>query len=59
MDIEDAPPTSDADVCISATTSSARMAFAAVSGGMLSFLSFHTLFSPLHGSLTLYTVTQI
>ncbi|XP_073323850.1 death-inducer obliterator 1 isoform X2 [Pagrus major] len=29
MDMEDAPPTSDADVCISATTSSARMASAA------------------------------
>ncbi|XP_042261447.1 death-inducer obliterator 1-like isoform X2 [Thunnus maccoyii] len=29
LDMEDAPPTSDADVCISATTSSARMASAA------------------------------
>ncbi|XP_049417155.1 death-inducer obliterator 1 isoform X1 [Epinephelus fuscoguttatus] len=29
MDMEDAPPTSDGDVCISATTSSARMASAA------------------------------
>lgn len=45
MDMEDAPPTSDADVCISANTSSARMASAAVSGGMLSFLSFHTFLS--------------
>lgn len=45
MDMEDAPPTSDADVCISANNSSARMASAAVSGGMLSFLSFHTFLS--------------
>lgn len=45
MDIDDAPSASDADVCISATTSSARMASAAVSGGMVSFLSFHTFFT--------------
>lgn len=43
MDIEDAPPTSDTDVCIPAITSSAHMASAAVSGGMLSFLRFHAL----------------
>ncbi len=46
MDIEDAPPTSDADVCISTTSSSARMASAAVSAGKLSFRSFHTLLFP-------------
>lgn len=46
VDMEDAPPASDADVCISANTSSSRMA-SAVSGSMLFFSSFHT-FSPLH-----------
>lgn len=44
MDMEDAPPTSDTDVCNSAATSASRMASAAVSGGMLSSFNFHTLF---------------
>ena len=42
MDMDDAPPTSDADVCISATSSASRMGSATVSGGELLFCNFHT-----------------
>lgn len=35
MDVDDAPPASDADVCIPAASSSARLASAPVSGGGL------------------------
>lgn len=45
MDMEDAPPTSDADVCISTTTSSTRMASSAVSGGAAYFQLSHFSFT--------------
>lgn len=45
MDVDDVPPASDADVCIPAASSSARMASAPVSGGGLLFLNFHTVYT--------------
>lgn len=58
MDMEDAPPTSDADVCISVTPSSSRMASATVSGGKLFFYHFHTFLSPCMSHVNVLSVNK-
>lgn len=53
IDVDDAPPPSDADVCIPATSSAPRSAsaLAAVSGGNLLFLHFDTFSNFFHFKL--------